>query len=255
MNLPGILAERRMQGRLAWFWPLVMLTIRFPLVLASHGLVALVLLLLGREDPWQAANDIWQLGFPIVVSGGSLLFLSAAVRKEGLKLRDLLGGEGRSWKQDILPGLGLSIPLGISIVVGRVIATIVVYGSPDNLPEAPPALPLPIAIWAILVFPVVVAVVEELVFRGYALPRLEVLTGNRWAAAFIMALGFGLHHTILPVIDFRHAAAFMIAVLPPALFYSWIYFRSRRLMPLIVAHWLIGIGSQITLLFLPDLPV
>ena len=35
---------------------------------------------------------------------------------------------------------------------------------------------------------------EEMTYQGYALPRLELLTGQTWLAVVMVAVGFGLQH-------------------------------------------------------------
>jgi hypothetical protein len=60
--------------------------------------------------------------------------------------------------------------------------------------------------------PVGAGIVEEFVYRGYALPRLIALS-NRWTGLILMAVGFGWQHVGLPlIVDWRSAAERGLAV-------------------------------------------
>lgn len=97
---------------------------------------------------------------------------------------------------------------------------------PDNLRRL-----LVLPLWFRVVLAVSGGVIEELLYRGYAVERLSELTQRRWLAAAIAAIAFGLAH--VPAWGVRYALA---ADLPfgvvATLFYTW----RRDLLANMLAH-------------------
>jgi membrane protease YdiL (CAAX protease family) len=88
-------------------------------------------------------------------------------------------------------------------------------------------------------------IVEELVYRGYALPRL-IAFSNRWTGLILMAVGFGWQHVGLSlIVDWRSVAERGLALAVVGLVMGVIYLKQQRLVPLIIGHALwdfLGIG-------------
>lgn len=99
-----------------------------------------------------------------------------------------------------------------------------------------PGVSLALAAVVAALFPVTNAPVEELYYRGHAQGRLEDRGAHPAVVVLVPALLFGLQHVFLAP---SSAAMLVYAVA----FASWgatagvIYRRQRRLMPLIVAHF------------------
>ncbi len=90
----------------------------------------------------------------------------------------------------------------------------------------------------LLVFTCVTAAfTEELIFRGYLLPRLEVLLKNKWVAIIISALLFGIAHGGYGDLN-RMLIPFIIGII-----FAFYYFRYRSLTVLIICHFLIDFYS------------
>ncbi|MDA1276580.1 MAG: CPBP family intramembrane metalloprotease [Verrucomicrobia bacterium] len=222
----------------------VMLTVRFPLLILGQSLFALGV-------GWDAAGSYWPVYLSLIVDLPCLLMLRAVLRAEGKGLRSLLGATDQ-WRRDVVRGMVLYVPLSLAIILGRVAATLIVYGDPSSMPSLP-VFPLWVALWAVLVFPITTAVTEELMFRGYALPRLEAKTGSKVVAVALMTAGFALHHTVIPVLGWTFGLAFFVALILPSVFQGWIYFRHLRLLPLLIAHHLADLASGVMLGFFPEL--
>jgi uncharacterized protein len=73
---------------------------------------------------------------------------------------------------------------------------------------------------------------EELFYRGYAIERIQALTGNKWLAAIVSLLAFGLFHFWLGA-----SGVFLALVLGAVItaFYMW----KRDLLAAIFAHFLV----------------
>ncbi len=81
----------------------------------------------------------------------------------------------------------------------------------------------------ILALPVAAGFVEELVWRGYGITRLQALATGPWKAIVISSLGFGVWHIDL----FGFGYAFLGGLL-----LGFIYYRYKRLLPVVIGHWL-----------------
>ena len=81
------------------------------------------------------------------------------------------------------------------------------------------------------------AFTEELIFRGYMLPRLEILFKNKWLSIFVSALLFGIVH--IGYGDFvRMLFPFIIGTV-----FGIFYYKYRSLTVLIICHFLMDFYS------------
>lgn len=91
--------------------------------------------------------------------------------------------------------------------------------------------------WSLFIFSAITAAVtEELIFRGYLLPRIKLLTGNAWLSILISSAIFGLAHYTYE--DFtRMLFPFIIGLV-----FSVFYYRYRSLITLIICHLIIDLA-------------
>jgi len=61
LNAPPQIRERVASGRISWTGPLLLVSARPVLLVASQALVALILLATHRRAPWRAAGDWWNV--------------------------------------------------------------------------------------------------------------------------------------------------------------------------------------------------
>ena len=101
-------------------------------------------------------------------------------------------------------------------------------------------------------WPILWAITEELTYQGYALPRLEVLSGRAWLAVIIVGFGWALQHSALPLmldwqwVVYRFGSSLAVGIVFPIL-----YLHIRRLLPLIIAHWAANFVSVLMFVVLP----
>jgi membrane protease YdiL (CAAX protease family) len=113
-------------------------------------------------------------------------------------------------------------------------------------------LPAWAAIYSLLVFPVLWALMEQCTYQGYALPRLQASLKNTGLAVVLVAFGWGLQHIALPLtFDARFMLYRFLSFLPLAVVMTLIYLRTRRLIPFIVAHWAVDMIGILTAIILP----
>ncbi|MEO8769466.1 MAG: type II CAAX endopeptidase family protein [Ferruginibacter sp.] len=95
----------------------------------------------------------------------------------------------------------------------------------------------------LLVFTALTAgVIEELIFRGYLLPRFEAIFKNHWIAISISSLLFGLLH-------YRYGT--IVNVAGPVFIgfvFGYFYWRFRNIKILIIAHFLWDIIALLLLI-------
>ena len=81
------------------------------------------------------------------------------------------------------------------------------------------------------------AFVEEFIFRGYLLPRLQILTGNQWISVFLSSLLFGLAHAGYSDIN-RMLFAFITGLI-----FGFYYSKYRSLTVLLICHFVMDFYS------------
>ncbi len=137
-------------------------------------------------------------------------------------------------------------------------------GSLIQRPFYPTGLPPMITIvrvprWAlaygIVVWPTLWVTTEELVYLGYALPRLEAHLGSTTLAAAVVVFCWGpVQHPALPALpDRRYLAYRALTTVPPLATQTALYlWNGRRLPPLILGHWVADVGTAISVAIQPQ---
>jgi len=92
------------------------------------------------------------------------------------------------------------------------------------------------ALVAALLFPVTNAPAEELVYRGHAQGELLAAGRPAWAAVLLPAALFGAQHALLSP-SAAGALVYVAAFFAWGACAGWIYLRTRRLMPIVMAHF------------------
>lgn len=227
--------------------PSMMLGARFGFALAAQGLVAVLFRLRRHTDPWDEAARWWMVDGTLV-DLGSLVALSWLTRREGLRLRDLLGSEPVSIGCIVRESLGALAVLAPAVALSSALQRLF-YGPKSVPPQVSVArLPTWASIYSIAIWPALWGLAEELTFLGYALPRLEAQTGGTGAAAALVAVAWAGQHVAMPLLfSGRYLVARVLTALPVTSAMT-LYFllRGRRLLPLVVAHWASDAGSALT---------
>ncbi len=240
------LQEAVAAGRLSWRGPTAITLIRVPLVALVILVAVAYLRAVGRTQPVSGGSvaQVVSFLFPFLVDGGTLLLLAWFLRRERLRLRDLLGLERRRLTRDIGLGLALFVVLLLLSQAFRLVGLFVAFGPGfitvfQQVMESLASTPVsPLVLWwTLLVLPITASVTEELAYRAYALPRLEALTRRASLALLITALGFGLQHVLLPLVSVQVSLARLVETFLLGLAFGAAYLRWRRVLPLVVAHW------------------
>jgi hypothetical protein len=228
-------------GAVKWSGPLGLLIARPAFLLAAQALAALALALQNDPTPFRSSAKYWTV-WASLADLATLLLLAGLTRREGLRVGDLMIFTRKGLGRDIFRGLSL-FPLFMALNIGGLIlGDLLLYG--NWLPVAVPAglagrvLPLWAVVFSRLVWWPLWSWMEETTFNGYALPRLERLTGKSWAAVALVTFSWSVQHMFLPtILDGRFLLWRFLVFIPVNLASSLIYLRLRRLTPIVLAHW------------------
>ncbi len=252
-NSVAAIRARVAGGRVPWAGPLLLLAGRGLMWMAAQGLVALIFLSRHISHPWRQATYWWSVCFTL-----SDIFCLAVMRhytrREGIRLRDLIGPIRMRLGRDIFLGLGYYLLIFPFFIAGGYLAQMAFYGRSGIAPSTyilhAHALPLWAVIYSFSIYWVIQSATEEMTYQGFVLPRLEALTGRSWVAFGIVAFFFAAQHCAIGFVPEWRANLFrFLAFLPGCAVVTLIYMRTRRLAPLIVAHWLIDIGAVLMTTF------
>ncbi|MGE5072777.1 MAG: type II CAAX prenyl endopeptidase Rce1 family protein [Anaerolineae bacterium] len=248
---PDALQVRAAQGRIPRYGPMLMLFARSGFILLAQGLTYLLFLALSVPNPGVAIRNWWSV-YGTLVDIGCLALLVWLTRKEGIRLRDLIGLVKSKLKTDIPLGLGIFMAVfPVTVFGGGMLAMLIAYGTLNPVfPEGTyiKTLPLLGVLYSRLLWWPIWSATEEMTYNGYALPRLIALTKSRWLSVVVVSFFFSIQHSFLALAGFRQALYMFLTFVPLTLAMELIYLRIRRLPPLIVAHWLMDFSNVAMLL-------
>ncbi len=215
----------------------------------SQGLVALILLAAHRPAPWREAGHWWNV-YGTLVDLGCLVSMRYFTGREGIRLRDLIGPVRLRRAHDLFLGLGYFAAIFPFFLGGSYVARWLLYRSSQANPNAyllsEHHLPVWATVYSLTLWWMIWSPTEEMTYQAYVLPRLHALTGRRWIAFLMVGLWWAAQHCALPFIpDWRFLLFRFLAFLPGVLMLMLFYLRSRRLAPLIVAHWPMDIAASL----------
>jgi hypothetical protein len=214
----------------------------------AQAVVAAILAFRGSPTPWRDAAP-WLPVYGTLIDAGCLLLLWRLTRRENIRLIDLVGIERSRLLRDTLLGLAL-IPVCLVFILGGVYAAgWLVYGTLTP-PYLYGALPLPAALYGVLVWPFIWGFTEQMTYNGYLVSRFQVLCRSTSLAVAIVAFAWSLQHVFMPLtFDAKFMAFRLLSPVPNTLFVTLLYLRWRRLLPLAISHALMdGAGVLIGVL-------
>jgi hypothetical protein len=246
------LLRRRDAGTLTWGGPALMLFARAACAVAAQALVAAIFALQSSPTPWHDAEP-WLPVYGTLIDVGCLVLLWRLTRREGMGVFDLVGFERRRLVPDTLLGFAL-IPVNLAFILAGVYATgWLVYGRLTG-PFLFNSLPLPAALYGVLVWPFLWGLTEQMTYNGYLVPRFRLLFRSTSLAIACVAFAWSFQHVVMPLtFDAKFMVFRLLSPLPQSIFATLVYLRLRRLVPLAIAHALMDGASVLIGVLLPQL--
>ena len=215
---------------------------------AAQAVVAAVFAVRCSPTPWRDSEP-WLPVYGTLIDAGCLALLWLFTRREGIRLFDLVGVEREHLVRDLLLGFAL-IPVSLVLIFAGVYGGgWLVYGT-----LTPPLLfgqlPLPAALYGVLVWPFIWGLTEQMTYNGYLVPRFQVLSRSTTLAIVFVAFAWSLQHSFMPLtFDERFMIYRLLASVPNTVFQTLLYLKIRRLSPFAIAHALMdGAGVLLPLL-------
>ncbi len=225
------------------FWPVTLSFIGAPLAVAGNLVATGVAALGGSSRPWAAAEAWATFWGPLSVYAPLIFLLVWRSRLDGLTLSELLRYRRSKLGIDLTLGVAIGIGMAFSAAIIGALATEVFPEIGDSLlyhADASKTIPLPawFFAWSVLVTPLGAALVEELTYRGYALPKLLAARLKPGTAIGLTSLGFGLQHVAFPFVDPNVSIYRSVAIFVIGCGLGWTYLKLGRLLPLVIGHYL-----------------
>jgi hypothetical protein len=249
-NSRDVLVRRRKAATLTWHGPVLMLFARAALAVGAQAVVATVFALRASPTPWRDTEP-WLPVYGTLIDAGCLALLWRLTRLEGISLFDLVGFARTRIVRDALLGFAL-IPLSLLFILGGVHgAGWLVYGALTPL-YLFGHLPLPAALYGVLVWPFIWGLTEQMTYNGYLLPRFQVLCRSTGVAVAVVAFAWSMQHAFMPwTFDAKFMAFRLLSSVPNTVFQAFLYLRVRRLVPFAIAHALMDGTSVLIGVLLP----
>ena len=235
---------------LTWRGPALMLFARAACAVGAQAVVAALFALRSSPTPWHDAEP-WLPVYGTLIDAGCLVLLWRLTRREGIRLLDLVGFERTRLVRDTLLGFAL-IPLCLVFILGGIYGVgWLLYGT-----LTPPylfgRLPLPAALYGVLVFPFIWGLTEQVTYNGYLLPRFQALGRSTSQAIACVAFAWSLQHAFMPLtFDAKYMAFRLLSSVPNSILQTILYLRLRRLIPLAIAHAVMDGASVLIGVLLP----
>lgn len=135
--------------------------------------------------------------------------------------------------RSLLRGLGMVV-----LLVAVLLAILAAYGVLGiSYGEGARIAP---SLWVTLLTVLRAGISEEIFYRGFALERIEALSGSKWAAAAIVIVFFAAFH-------YRQGAAGMFIALVTGALMTAFYLWKRDLLAAIVAHFMVDFIPNVLL--------
>jgi hypothetical protein len=174
----------------------------------------------------------------------TIVLLMIVCRSEGSSYKSLIDYQrGQVNMKYTLLIVGLMLLLGISGMYGF---GFMIYG------YVPVTMVQPIPVWLasinLILLPLTIVFAELPLYFGYALNGIEKATGNKILSIAYPMFFYALQHSFIPLIyDWKHMLFRFLSFLPLIFVLGVIYYKRRKLSPLMVGHATLDLatGAQI----------
>lgn len=211
--------------------------------IALFIIVGMLFALLTNQSLQQASR--WWSIICTVCNIITIALLMVVCKSEGITYKKLIGyekGQGNIKYTLLIVLLMLFLGMGGMYGFGFVI-----YG------YVPITMVQPIPIWLAVInailLPLTIVFSELPLYFGYALNRIEKITGNKVIAVVYPMFFYALQHSFIPLLyDWKHILFRFLSFLPLMLVLGIIYYKKRKLVPLMVGHAVLDLATGANIL-------
>jgi len=153
---------------------------------------------------------------------------------------ETIGWKPLSWKSALMAvGLGVLLSLAVPVLT-LLVSAIFPPSDTGTITQVTSNFPW----WMLLLGVLTAGITEEILFRGYALERLNEMTGNKWISGLISLVFFVAVHA-----TGWNIAHIVGVVLPLGIILTGLYFWQRNLLFVMIVHMVINLPLVFMALF------
>ncbi|WP_338448668.1 CPBP family glutamic-type intramembrane protease [Niallia oryzisoli] len=200
-----------------------------------------ILALQGSDQPFNDAEKWWP--FQVIFANlFSFLIINQLLKKEGRSYRSLFRAPVDKNRKTVREYAVLFLAAVIGGAVPLYLFSYLLLGAippPDTHFQA---LPIGYAVIALILFPLSNALVETPTYIGYALPRLQQITGKIYMPILIAGFFLALQHVFLPIVlEADYMLWRLLSFIPLAIFLGIFYTKKQRIVPIVIIHFIIDL--------------
>jgi hypothetical protein len=175
----------------------------------------------------------------------TIVVLAVICRSEGLTYKELIGYKrGQGNLKYTLFVVIVMLVLGMGGMYGF---GVMIYGF------LPVTMIQPIPVWFaiinVILLPLTVVFAEMPLYFGYSLNGIEKITGNKLLSIIYPMFFYALQHSFVPLLyDWKHILFRFLSFLPLMLVLGIIYYKRRKLQPLMIGHAILDLATGIQIL-------
>lgn len=174
----------------------------------------------------------------------TIILLIVICKSEGTTYKELIGFNK---KQGNLKYTLLIVSIMLLMGIGGMYGFgFLIYG------YVPVTMIQPIPVWLsainLILLPLTVVLTELPLYFGYSLNGIEKITGNKILSVAYPMFFYALQHSFMPLLfDWKHILFRFLSFLPLMIVFGIIYYRNRKLKPLMIGHACLDLatGAQI----------
>lgn len=174
----------------------------------------------------------------------TIVLLMAICKSEGTTYKKIIGyqkGQSNLKYTILIVVIMLSLGMGGMYGFGYMF-----YG------HVPVTMVQPIPVWLAainaILLPLTIIFAELPLYFGYSLNKIEKITGNKILSIVYPVIFYALQHSFMPILnDWKHILFRFLSFLPLMSVLGIIYYKKRKLVPLMIGHGILDIatGAQI----------
>jgi hypothetical protein len=212
-------------------------------------IVGLLFVIISNQSLEQASQ--WWPAICVICNIITIILLVIVFKREKTTFKKIIHYEkgNKNIKETLLIVL-IMILLGIGGIYGF---GFMIYG------YVPVTMMQPIPVWIaainILLLPITVIFAEMPLYFGYSLNRIEQISNNKLLAIGYPMFFYALQHSFIPLLfDFKYMVFRFLSFLPLIIVLGIIYYKKRKLTPLMVGHAVLDFATAVQILIMSLVP-